>query len=317
MPEWRKMREAITAGASSTQELAIIFDVGVGSISHTFRQMPDGEEQKARMKTNRTGSPSAPLDPGLPAEIVDMLLAQKDHYDESPAPRALTSLVAKLLRAGVSGRPIAGLTDRPLYVIEGWAAQGGYITEPIVTRHNEIREAIAAGAESLQDVADLLGLTRERVRQLTYSMPDIERVYLALHVKLRRKVDEPSPQQLTIPEPIVPDRVVPKPKPEPKPKRRGRELTDQERAKLIGLVERVQALPRFAPPGARKIIIERDMYTRQLFEDDVSAETLAKAVGMSPNTIRDWTSPAKQYRRQLHNQVAQTNRGKPARAKRR
>lgn len=315
VPEWYKIREAIGSGASNTQELAIIFNVGPGTITNAFRRMPDGEEQKTRMKANRPHpAPSEDhtyslhLGQPVPDDAVALLRGLQDHYEEQPAPPELTRLIAKLMRGGASTAAIALVVNRPLYIIQGWAAQGGYITQANLARHAEIREAIDAGAQSMKDVADLLGISRERVRQLTHSMPDFEDVHRALRLRRTVDVDTLAAVQQEI--------AMPTPAPEQAPEPVGessvttRQITDKERVKLLTLISQVRALPRFAPPAARRVIIQRDELARKLYDTGVTIQDLADAVEVSPGTIRDWTSPAKQYRRQLHNKVASSRRAK-------
>lgn len=44
------------------------------------------------------------------------------------------------------------------------------------TRQEQIREAIRLGCDDYRRVAEYLGVTRDRVRQLTRTMPDLEAV---------------------------------------------------------------------------------------------------------------------------------------------
>lgn len=242
----------------------------------------------------------------LTDEGVEMLREFAPHFDEWPVPAELAALVVMLVKDDrVAMLTIAEAVERPLYLVTGWAAQGGYLTEYNRLRHEQIRDAIKTGAQTIDEVADRIGLGRERVRQLTYCMPDMEEIYSQLRVKPIRRVTlstpvtvkprlaaQPTivvrPIQEEIPGEIVLPTIIP-----------DRALTAKERNKLMELVARAAAVPRNAPPRARLAITRRDKYVRSLYDDGVSVNDLAEGAGVLPASVRDWTSPAKQYRRQL------------------
>lgn len=289
MPEWRKIRAEIEAGASSAKELARRFDVAPETIHAAFRRMPDGKEQRRQMHENMTQRLAQPLqdEPLLPPETTQRLRAFADHYDETPAPSGLTQLVAQLMHSGIGMRPIALTVDKPLHVVQGWAAQGGYLSNTMRARHAEIREALNCGAASLQDIADLVGISPERVRQILYSMPEMEEIYKKIGVTKHRRLVRPDgtaplPQQQTITEP------------EP-----ARVITKHERERLLHVIDRARAVQRNAPPAARRAFTVRDEYVRKLLADGLTIDDLAEAAEVSRDAIRDWSSPAKTYRRQL------------------
>lgn len=251
----------------------------------------------------------------LTDEGVEMLQEFAPHFDEWPVPTELATLVAMLVKDDkVALLTIADAVNRPLYLVTGWAAQGGHLTEYNRLRHEQIREAIKHGARTIDEVADRIGLGRERVRQLTYCMTDMEEVYSQLRVKPIRRVNMPIPVTVK-PRPLAKPTIVvravqqeiPAPRVEVPPAPEivlptvipDRQLTVKERAKLMELVARAAAVPRNAPPRARMAIGKRDKYVRSLYDDGVSTAELAKAAGVRTDSIRDWTSPAKAYRRQL------------------
>ena len=301
MPEWHKIRTAIAGGAASTREVGQLLDVVPGTISAALRRMPDGEEQRKRMTDNRDNRQPASAFPAggpeveMPPEAVQILRDLSPHYDEYPAPKELAITTARLLYMGVALARIAELVGRPFYIVQGWAAQGGYYTKATLARHAEIREAIECGAASLQDVADLTGMGRERVRQLTYSMPDQDEVYRRLNVKTRRTITEPipvasRPQQQEI---EVPASSIRQPDP-------ARHLTGKEITRLKYLIDRSRSVQRNATPQARRVMTLRDQLCQKLHhEEGISIAELAVATGEHPDSVRDWTSFAKSYRRQL------------------
>ena len=306
MPEWHKIRSAISNGAANTRDLADLFDVAPGTISAALRRMPDGQEQRKLMKDNTPSQPASAFPPRrpeaeMPDEAAEQLRAFAPHYDDYPVPKELAVLTARLLYIGVTMGAIAKVTGCPFYVVQGWAAQAGYFTQATLARHAEIREAIDCGAESLQDVADLTGLARERVRQLSYSMPDREIVYRKLNVRLRR----PNPAPLE-PEPVQEAISVPEPLPGP------RTLTNRELLRLLQVIERARNVPRNGTPQQRRLLIIRDQYVQKLHhQEGISIAELAEASGENNAVIRDWASPAKSYRRQLKTQaIARAQRAK-------
>jgi hypothetical protein len=288
MPEWRKIQAATADGAATPRAIAAQLDGVPAAINAAFLRMPDGKEQRQRMENNSNGKPApVTVEVNIPAAAADTLRQLAPHYDQTPAPWELADLTAKLMHGGTSLRTIAAVVDRPLHVVQGWAAQGGYLTAAVRARHDEIRQAIGCGAESLQDIADLTGITRERVRQLVYSMPDAEEIYEKLDVKLRRPITRPTPvQEMIIPEP-APEPVAP------------RGLTAKERRRLLAVVSWARSVQRNATPQARRALVVRDQYARKLYDDGVSLDDIAAAVEVHRDSVRDWVSPAKQHRRQL------------------
>jgi bacterioferritin-associated ferredoxin len=301
MPEWYKIRAEVTAGAGTVQELAQRFGVAPKTICAAFRRMPDGKEQRRQMQENLNSRPDQPtIETGLPSGAAQRLHQLARHYDRHPVPQELADLAAELLRAGTGLRPIAVFTRRPPHVVQGWAAQGGHLTVATRARHDEIREAIECGAESMNDVADLTGLTRERVRQLVCSMPDKEEVYSKLHYT-RNPPTETAPPELSV-TPIQ-ETIMPEPaarlKPGPKPDPNRRKITKKETERLVHLIDRARNVQRNAPPAARRIFTVRDDYVRKLLAEGLSIADLAEAAEVRPDSVRDWASPAKTYRRQL------------------
>jgi bacterioferritin-associated ferredoxin len=310
MPEWHKIRAAIADGAASPREVAAQFSVVPETINAALRRMPDGEEQRQRMRDNNVETArQAQPEAEVPAEAAERLLQFAPHYNENPVPRELAALTARLLYQGVGVRPIAQVVGRPFYIIQGWAAQAGYMTKSMTARHAEIREAIECGAESLEDVADLTGLGRERVRQLLHSMPDREEAARRLGTTVRILFNPPTPVAFpTAPVPVQ-EMIIPEPEPAPEPKAPKKEaaperpITAKERERLLHVIYRAQGVQRNATPQARRALTVRDEYVRKLYEDGVTIDALAEAAGVNRDSIRDWTSPAKTYRRQLVTQA--------------
>ena len=289
MPEWYKIRAEVEAGAGSVRELAQHFGVVPETIYAAFRRMPDGKEQRAKMQENVTHRLTEPTlhEVALPAGAAQRLRQLEPYYDDTPVPAELATLAAELLQSGVGMRPLALATNRPLHVVQGWAAQGGYLSEAILARHQDIRTAIELGAETIEDVADLVGLSRERVRQITYSMPDMEEVCDKIGITRHRLPPRPDP--IPVQETITPD--------EPEPVKRV--ITKKERDKLLHLIDRARNVQRNATPAARRAYTVRDEYVRKLLADYLTISDLAEAAGVKPDSIRDWSSIAKTYRRQL------------------
>ena len=259
----------------------------------------------------------------LTDEGIEMLQEFAPHFDEWPVPAELAALVAMLVKDDRVGlRTIAEAVERPVYIVTGWAAQGGHLTEYSRLRHEQIRQAITAGDKSLDEVADRIGLGRERLRQLIFSMHEMDEVHVALNVKPLRKPDAPKPVTVK-PRPLTGATILMRPIQQEIPRTLDddpvpaaipdRKLTAKERNKVMEVVARAAQVPRNASPRARMAIGKRDKYMRALYDDGVSTADLAEAAGVNPNSIRDWTSSAKQYRRQLVTKsIARKQRAKRA-----
>lgn len=212
----------------------------------------------------------------LTEEEVAALRAYAGHYTENPAPAGLAALAASLLCDNVSLAAIRVIVDnQQAYTVQAWASQGGYIPPYLLNQHQMIRDAVAAGAVTYQEVGALLGKSRERVRQLALSMPDRAAIIEVLHANTPTGGNSTSRQ------------------------RARRELTDQEATWLQNLYAAAAEPREGAMREVNRAVEQRDVYARKLYDAGVTTRSMAQACEVSLTRVQAWISPAKQYRRNL------------------
>lgn len=215
----------------------------------------------------------------MTSEATDLLLTYADRFHDDPVPEELATFVALLMLEGVGVRPISVIVKRPDYIVQGWAAIGGYISPYIADHHQKIRDALNDGATNIKQIATATGISRERLRQLIASMPDRTEVNARL---LEHGVKPVSTAA----------------------KAETRHMTEAEITKLRELASMGRSVRGNSGQQVRKAADARDVFTRKLRESGVSREELAEVCGVRPDTIADWLSPANSYRRTLQARAA-------------
>jgi lambda repressor-like predicted transcriptional regulator len=170
---------------------------------------------------------------------------------------------------------------------EGWDFEFALVTdEPAknkttADRMDEVRQA-APGAATVKDIARLLDLTGERIRQLLDQMPDGDKIRKDLAAEQQRQRE----QRAATRNPPRPARVPFRP-------------PQDELAELLTLAASASKVRGGDPPDSprRQHSVRRDQIVSRWQQQGASLAELAELAGVSNQTIQLWLSPAQSQAR--------------------